>query len=88
MIINHVLICTIFIDTSKVLSQSLWHVGIVQIQIGRLAERETKENEGQGERVTECEATVARQGADDDDDEDGVDDLDCERMVRRTRMAW
>ena len=38
---------------------------IVKLQIGRLTERETKENEGQGERVTECEATVARQGADD-----------------------
>ena len=33
------------------------------MQIGRLTERETKENEGQAERVTECEATVARQGA-------------------------
>ena len=38
---------------------------IVKTQIGRLTERETKENEGQGERVTECEATVARQGAND-----------------------
>ena len=36
---------------------------IVKTQIGRLTERETKENEAQGERVTECEATVARQGA-------------------------
>ena len=40
---------------------------IVKTQIGRLTERETKENEAQGERVTECEATVARQGADDFD---------------------
>ena len=48
--------------SSKVLS-----LVIVKSQIGRLMERETKENEGQGERVTECEATVARQGADDYD---------------------
>ena len=40
---------------------------IVKTQIGRLTERETKENEAQGERVTECEATVARQGVDDYD---------------------
>ena len=46
-----------FSTRTKVPSQSF-----VNLKIGRLTERETKENEGQGERVAECEATVARQG--------------------------
>ena len=49
------------------MSSKVQSLVIVKTQIGRLTERETKENEGQGERVTECEATVARQGADDYD---------------------
>ena len=57
LVIIHVLICSIFINANKN-PVSI----IVKMQIGRLTERETKENEGQGERVTECEATVARQG--------------------------
>ena len=59
-----------------------------KFQIGRLAEREAKENEGQGERVTECEATVARQGNnyDDEDGEVGAD-KDSKRTVRMKRMA-
>ena len=57
-----------------------------KFQIGRLAEREAKENEGQGERVTECEATVARQG-NNYDDEDGEEDEDgLVRMKRMNRM--